>query len=91
MSVKTVRSKYIIILLLYYIYIKYFANKCYLCGLKQKILNIQGLSKLADQNNIVKSSSSGNNRKNILKNRFSLDFKIRTLLIDQSRVNIKLP
>jgi hypothetical protein len=52
---------------------------------------IQGLSELADQNNTVKSSSSGNNRKNIFKNRFSLDFKIRTLLIDQSRVDIKLP
>jgi hypothetical protein len=26
---------------------------------------IQGLSELADQNNTVKSSSSGNNRKNI--------------------------
>jgi hypothetical protein len=39
-----------------------------------------------DQNNTVKSSSSGNNRKNILKNPSSLDFKIRTLLIDQSRV-----
>jgi hypothetical protein len=28
---------------------------------------------------------------NILKNPSSLDFKIRTLLIDQSRVDIKLP
>jgi hypothetical protein len=46
-------------------------------------------SELADQNNTVKSS--GNNRKNILKNPSSLDFKIRTLLIDQSRVDIKLP
>jgi hypothetical protein len=48
---------------------------------------IQGLSELADQNNMVKSSSFGNNRKNILKNPSSLDFKIRTLLIDQSRVH----
>jgi hypothetical protein len=38
----------------------------------------------------VKSSSSGNNRKNILKNPSSLDFKIRTFLIDQSRVDIML-
>jgi hypothetical protein len=45
----------------------------------------------ADQNNTVKSLSSGNNRKNILKNPSSLDFKIRTFLIDQSRVGIKLP
>jgi hypothetical protein len=52
---------------------------------------IQGLSELADQNNTVKSSSSGNKRKNILKNPSSLDFKIRTFLIDQSRVDIKLP
>jgi hypothetical protein len=50
---------------------------------------IQGLSELADQNNTVKSSS-GNNRKNIEKNPSSVDFKIRTLLIDQSRVDIKL-
>jgi hypothetical protein len=39
------------------------------------------LSELADQNTMVKSSS-GNNRKNIFKNPSSLDFKIRTLLID---------
>jgi hypothetical protein len=52
---------------------------------------IQGLSELADQNNTVKSSSSGNNRKNILKNPSSLDFKIRTFLIDQSHVDIKSP
>jgi hypothetical protein len=52
---------------------------------------IQGLSELADQNNTVKTSSSGNNSKNILKNSSSLDFKIRTFLIDQSRVDIKLP
>jgi hypothetical protein len=52
---------------------------------------IQGLPELADQNNTVKSLSSGNNRKNILKNPSSLDFKIRTFLIDQSRVDIKLP
>jgi hypothetical protein len=51
---------------------------------------IQGLPELADQNNTVKSLSSGN-RKNILKNPSSLDFKIRTFLIDQSRVDIKLP
>jgi hypothetical protein len=50
--------------------------------------DIQGLSELADQNNTVKSSSSGNNRKNILKNPSSLDFKIRMFLIDQSRVDI---
>jgi hypothetical protein len=36
----------------------------------------------------VKSLSSGNNRKNIEKNPSSLYFKIRTLLIDQSRVDI---
>jgi hypothetical protein len=48
---------------------------------------IQGLPELADQNNTVKSLSSGNNRKNILKNVSSLDFKIRTFLIDQSRVD----
>jgi hypothetical protein len=54
-------------------------------------LNIQGLSELADQNNTVKSSNSGNNRKNIFLNPSSLDFKIRTFLIDQSRVDIKLP
>jgi hypothetical protein len=54
-------------------------------------VTMQGLSELADQNNTVKSSSSGNNRKNILKNPSSWDFKIRTLLIDQSRVDIKLP
>jgi hypothetical protein len=53
-------------------------------------VSIQGLSELADQNNTVKSSS-GNNRKNIFKNPSSLDFKIRTLLIDQSCVDIKLP
>jgi hypothetical protein len=29
---------------------------------------IQGLSELADQNNTVNSSSSGNNRKNVQKN-----------------------
>jgi hypothetical protein len=52
---------------------------------------IQGLPELADQNNTVKSLSSGNNRKHILKNPSSLDFKIRTFLIDQSRVGIKLP
>jgi hypothetical protein len=52
---------------------------------------IQGLSELADQNNMVNSSSSGNNRKNIFLNPSSLDFKIRTLLIDQSSVDIKLP
>jgi hypothetical protein len=52
---------------------------------------IQGLPELADQNNTVKSLSSGNNRKNILKNPSSLDFKIRTFLIDQSGVDIKLP
>jgi hypothetical protein len=52
---------------------------------------MQGLSELADQNNTAKSSSSGNNRKHILKNPSSWDFKIRTLLIDQSRVDIKLP
>jgi hypothetical protein len=52
---------------------------------------IQGLPELADQNNTVKSLSSGNNRKNTLKNPSSLDFKIRTLLIDQSLVDIKLP
>jgi hypothetical protein len=51
---------------------------------------IQGLPELADQNNTVKSLSSGNNRKNILKNPSSLDFKIRTFLIDQSCVDIKL-
>jgi hypothetical protein len=51
---------------------------------------IQGLSELADQNNTVKSSSSGNNWKNIFKNPSSLDFKIRAFLIDQSRVDIKL-
>jgi hypothetical protein len=45
------------------------------------VIKIQGLPELAD----------GNNRKNILKNPFSLDFKIRTFLIDQSRVDIKLP
>jgi hypothetical protein len=50
--------------------------------------DIQGLSELADQNNTVKSSSSGNNRKNILKNPSTLDFKIRMFLIDQSRVDI---
>jgi hypothetical protein len=55
------------------------------------VIKIQGLPELADQNNTVKSLSSGNNRKNILKNPFSLDFKIRTFLIDQSRVDIKLP
>jgi hypothetical protein len=54
-------------------------------------LDIQGLPELADQNNTAKSLSSGNNRKNILKNPSSLDFKIRTFLIDQSRVDIKLP
>jgi hypothetical protein len=48
---------------------------------------IQGLPELADQNNTVKSLSSGNNRKNILKNVCSLDFKIRTFLIDQSRID----
>jgi hypothetical protein len=32
---------------------------------KLYLLIIQGLSELADQNNTVKSSSSGNNRKNI--------------------------
>jgi hypothetical protein len=53
--------------------------------------NIQDLSELADQNNTVKSSSSGNNRKNIFLNPSSLDFKIRTFLIDQSLVDIKLP
>jgi hypothetical protein len=57
----------------------------------RKNIEIQGLSELADQNDTVKSSSSGNNRKNIFKNPISLDFKIRTLLIDQSRVDIKLP
>jgi hypothetical protein len=63
------------------------------CGalLSFEISTVQGLSELADENNTVKSSSSGNNRKNILKNPSSLDFKIRTLLIDQSRVDIKLP
>jgi hypothetical protein len=55
------------------------------------VIKIQGLPELADLNNTVKSLSSGNNRKNILKNPFSLDFKIRTFLIDQSRVDIKLP
>jgi hypothetical protein len=35
---------------------------------------IQGLSELADQNNTVESSSSGNNRKNVLKNPSSLDY-----------------
>jgi hypothetical protein len=59
--------------------------------LKIILLCIQGLSELADKNDTVKSSSSGNNRKNILKNPSSLDFKIRRLLIDQSRVDIKLP
>jgi hypothetical protein len=54
-------------------------------------IHVQGLSELADRNNTVISSSSGNNRKNILKNPSSLNFKIRTLLIDQSRVYIKLP
>jgi hypothetical protein len=49
---------------------------------------IQGLSELADQ---MKSSSSGNNRKNIFFNPSSLNFKIRTFLIDQSCVDIKLP
>jgi hypothetical protein len=54
--------------------------------------NIQGLSELADQNKTVKSSSSGNNRGKLFKkNPSSLDFKIRTFLIDQSRVDIKLP
>jgi hypothetical protein len=57
----------------------------------QYYLYIQGLPELADQNNTVKSLSSGNNRINILKNPSSLDFKIRTFLIDQSRVDIKLP
>jgi hypothetical protein len=55
------------------------------------LLHIQGLSELANQNNMVKSSSSGNNRKNIFKNPSSLYFKIRTFLIDQSLVDIKLP
>jgi hypothetical protein len=32
------------------------------------ICNIQGLSELADQNNTVNSSSSGNNKKNVQKN-----------------------
>jgi hypothetical protein len=54
-------------------------------------LVIQGLSELADQNNTLKSSSSGNNKKNILKNPSLLNFKIRTFLIDQSCVDIKLP
>jgi hypothetical protein len=54
-------------------------------------LAIQGLPELTDQHNTVKSLSSGNNRKNIFKNPSSLDFKIRTFLIDQSRVDIKLP
>jgi ABC-type multidrug transport system ATPase subunit len=31
----------------------------------KEVLNIQGLPELADQNNTVKSLSSGNNRKNI--------------------------
>jgi hypothetical protein len=57
----------------------------------ESISKIQGQSKLADQNNTLKSSSSGSNRKNILKNPSSLDFKIRTFLFDQSRVDIKLP
>jgi hypothetical protein len=48
-------------------------------------------NKQFDQNNTVKSSSSGNNMKNIFKNPSSLDFKIRTFLINQSRVDIKLP
>jgi hypothetical protein len=59
-------------------------------GIALKII-IQGLSELADQNNTVKSSSSGNNWKNIFLNPSSLDFKIRTFLINQSRVDIKLP
>jgi hypothetical protein len=54
-------------------------------------VTMQGLSELADQNNTVKSSSSGNNKKNIFKNPSPWDLKIRTLLIDQSRVDIKLP
>jgi hypothetical protein len=60
-------------------------------GYERNIVFIQGLLELADQNNAVKSLSSGNNRKNILKNPSSLNFKIRTFLIDQSRVDIKLP
>jgi hypothetical protein len=56
-----------------------------------KYAHILTLPELADQNNTVKSLSSGNNRKNILKNPSSLDFKIRTFLIDQSGVGIKLP
>jgi translation elongation factor EF-1alpha len=70
---------------------------CHNCTVGGKIklgylkFNTQSLSELADQNNTVKSSSSGNNRKNILKNPSSLDFKIRTFLIDQSHVDIKLP
>jgi hypothetical protein len=59
--------------------------------LRKHPVYIQGLPELADQNNTVKSLSSSNNRKNILKNPSSLDFKIRTFLIDQSRVDIKLP
>jgi hypothetical protein len=55
------------------------------------LLHIQALSELADQNNTVKSSSSGNNRRNIKKNQSSLNFKIRTFLIDQSCVDKKLP
>jgi hypothetical protein len=57
----------------------------------KKEYNIQGLPELADQNNTVTSLSSENNRKNIFKNPSSLDFKTRTFLIDQSRVDIKLP
>jgi hypothetical protein len=38
----------------------------------KRIVSIQGLSELADQNNTVNSSSSGNNRKNVQKNLSSI-------------------
>jgi hypothetical protein len=60
-------------------------------NLNEQPIIIQDLSELADQNNTVTSSSSGNNRKNIFLNPSSLDFKIRTFLIHQSRRDIKLP
>jgi hypothetical protein len=60
-------------------------------NLNEHPIIIQDLSELADQNNTVTSSSSGNNRENIFLNPSSLDFKIRTFLIHQSRRDIKLP
>jgi hypothetical protein len=59
-------------------------------NLNEHPIIIQNLSELADQNNTVTSSSSGNNSNNN-NNPSSLDFKIRTFLIHQSRRDIKLP